>query len=762
MRRPGLRRLGEGGRPRTFPPIFATFARPRRGRSTAGEPSEAVALGANFPAQTVGAGLAAREAATQSVGMGNTSPPWQRLVGLLAALALFGLVLGAKWATVDRFGSAMPDWDQWDAEALRLLVPWFEGDRFLSHLFAPHNEHRVVLTKLQNLALTLLNGQWDARLECVANAALHSLLAVALWLLARRWTAGHWHAPLFALTAVLFGLPLAWENVLSGFHSQQYWLLVLSCAAIVTLPFARPWSAGWWVGAAAAILALGSMASGFLAAAVVAAMVGFRLLRRETVWREAAPTLALAAGLLAIGLVTRVEVYYHQQLKADSAHDFIFSILRSLAWPLRGHDWTGAILWAPWLLVLWHTIRGGPAATRRTPGDAPGPGAPGASLSAGGEAPPADNTAAVRGAQTLVALGGWVLVQILATAYARGAGAHYPSSRYADTLAVGTLVNGIALAWLLSANPGRASRAAATPAARWRPSGWAVALPALGLAWLVFFGAGLRQTLIRHLAHELPDRKLYHVKAESNVRRYLATDDPVHLDAPDIPFTSAEALIERLAHPSLRRLMPAVVRAPLPLAAANAEPAGGETFRRNAAVLLHPAPPPGRGLSPATPPLDHAPTWGSYAPESGAGAVAEWRSGALTSPLGAWLKFEMAGHPGGPGAPVALELHDARTGAALAAVRPSRVPGDAWRAAYVRAPPGPFVVVARDRDAHAWLAFSPPVEMGTLSHRAGRLAQHGTLLAAVSFAAALLAGMVALASNWIGKRKSPASLPKAP
>ena len=99
------------------------------------------------------------------------------------AACLFSLIVTAKWATFDRFGSPMPDWDQWDAEAVELFIPWYGSDQFLTHLFNPHNEHRVVLTKLQNLTLGLLNGQWDSRLEAVTNALLHAAVAVALWLL---------------------------------------------------------------------------------------------------------------------------------------------------------------------------------------------------------------------------------------------------------------------------------------------------------------------------------------------------------------------------------------------------------------------------------------------------------------------------------------------------------------------------------------------------------------------------------------------------
>mgnify|MGYP003344696364 FL=1 len=138
------------------------------------------------------------------------------------AVALLLIIAGLKWATFARFGSAMPDWDQWDAEALKLLVPWYEQDQFLSRLFEPHNEHRVVLTKLQNLALTVLNGQWDSRLFAVANALIHAALGVAFWWQGRRWFRAGWaQAVLYVFAVILFGLPLAWQNVLGGFHSQQ-------------------------------------------------------------------------------------------------------------------------------------------------------------------------------------------------------------------------------------------------------------------------------------------------------------------------------------------------------------------------------------------------------------------------------------------------------------------------------------------------------------------------------------------------------------
>lgn len=620
---------------------------------------------------------------------------------LTSALAacLFALVVGAKWATFDRYGSPMPDWDQWDAEAMELLVPWFTGDDFLQHLLHPHNEHRVVLTKLQSLALVLLNGQWDSRLEAVTNALLHAALAIGFWLLARRHTAGRWHAPLFMLIAALFALPLAWQNVLGGFHSQQYWLLALSFAAVVTLVVAPTGSARWWLGLVSAILALGAMASGLLAAAVVALVLLLRWWRRETRLREIAPTLAVAVGTAAVGLWTRVDFIHHAPMRAGSFGEFAWSVIRSLQWPLRQVDIGAVLMWAPFALLAREVLRRGPAD---------------------------------RGGWRLLALGAWVLLQVAATAYARGAGAEYPASRYMDTLQFGTIVNALAFAWL-----------AGRPASARHRRGLAV----LGGLWLGGLAFGSGQNLTQALHWDLPQAKNYYGQAEPALRRFLLNGDRAELELVDLPYPDPEELQARLKHPVLNALLPVPLRAPLPLAPSSPAP-----LRRDAPFLENALPPWGEiaplqhGLSFDTPALDHAPTWGSFA-LGGVAAQGEWRSAPLPPPRFPWLKFETAGHVGEPG--VSLELRAARTDALLATVAPTRVPRDSWRAAYVRAPRVPFVVVARDHDPARWMAFSPPVEMGGLSYVAWQLAKNGLLVlycaAALSVALGLLGWRNALA-----------------
>ncbi len=618
-----------------------------------------------------------------------------RLLTAALAACLFTLIVAAKWSVYERFGSPMPDWDQWDAEAVELLIPWHEGDHFLSHLFHPHNEHRVVMTKLQNLALCLANGQWDSRVEAATNALLHAAIGAGLWLFARRRLASAWQAPLFLVILALFGLPFAWQNVLGGFHSQQYWLVGLSLVAMGLLPYARAWSAGWWTGALCAGLALLSMGSGLLAAAVVLIVCGWRWFRGEIGRRDAWPTLAVAAACVAVGVLTRVDAPWHAHMKAKSASDFILSTLHSLQWPWRDRNWLVAVLWFPWPALLWRVLTW------------PRP-ASGQPLLAAG--------------QRIAAMGGWAMAQVLATAYARGAGADYPASRYMDTLALGAVANALALGWLLSLTD---------VTTRWRRLH-----QVMGLAWLAALGLGLQPMVRDNFTIELPDARKYYVQAEANMRRFLATKDPAHLADRNIPYPSADALVERLARPSLRALMPIPLRTPLPLAADPASAAGA--FVENDARRTPKDQPPRRGLAPTTHPLDHGTSWGSHGQGTG-----EWRSLPVTpTQPGGWLRFEMAGHVGEPG--VALELRDAATGRLLSSVAPSKVPGNVWRSAYVPKPAAPFVVVARDTDPERWLAFSGPIEMGPLSYWAWQANKHGLLILQVAGAATLLLALAAL------------------
>src|SRR5690242_7592258 len=69
---------------------------------------------------------------------------FSRLLPFALALSLFCVVLGAKFNLLQRDGSDLPFWDQWDAEGDFLFRPHLERGLHAADLFRPHNEHRPV------------------------------------------------------------------------------------------------------------------------------------------------------------------------------------------------------------------------------------------------------------------------------------------------------------------------------------------------------------------------------------------------------------------------------------------------------------------------------------------------------------------------------------------------------------------------------------------------------------------------------------------
>ncbi len=618
--------------------------------------------------------------------------------GLLAACLLL-IVAGANWAVFARYGSDLPYWDQWDAEGLHTLVPWFGHDGFVSHLFQPHNEHRVVLTKLQNLAAVLVAGQWDARVECLFNALLHGAIAAGLWMTIRRWVTRVGSAACYVLSAALFALPFSTDNLLLGFDSQQYWLVALALAALALVPFARPWTHAWCLGVSAAVLALGSMASGFIAAVVVLAVLIWKYLLRQLAVRDAVPSLLAMCAVVAVGWFTRGEVPQHASLKAAGASEFALSFLRSLEWPLRGADWAGFLIWLPWSIVAAIAVLGGIDRTRRR------------------EVSQAE--------LCMVALGAWVLLQIAATAYARGAGAEYPPSRYLDTLIFGVAVNAFAVVWLLFSAPVRHK----TPLRF-------VGILATALAWTTATVLGVAGSLQLNRTWGLPAFRECGAAGEDHLRAYLTNNDLAELVAP-IPYPSAPALAVRLSNLALRSRMPASVRQGLPVIAASDSAAFLES--RVSQRDLDKAP--RIGVPPSTVPLGARTVWGSFGP-GGAAGRGTWRSRPIPAPLHGWLVFQTTGGLGHEG--LRLDLCDGETGAVLGTVIPRSVPNKGWQAAYVRAPEKPFVLMARDESLDGWFAFSAPVEMSSASYGALRLMENGLLVSGIAAGIALLLALSAL------------------
>ncbi len=435
-------------------------------------------------------------------------------------LAVFLAIVGLKFWQIDRYGSDLPFWDQWDAEGDRLLRPYLEGTLHFADLFQPHNEHRPVLTRVLALGLFKLNdGIWDARVEMLVNALIHALSALCLLAFARRFLSPlAWHA-FGVLLVVLFGHVLSWENTLAGFQSQFYFILLFSALHLGGTLLAPPRSWAWWLAPLAGVAALLSMASGLLSAAAILAVVAIRALRDRRLAREEIYVIACNVALFAVGWALKLDHPGHEHLKASGLGVWLDAFLRQFAWPTIGL-WAAPLGLLPSLAFVVAYFR------RRVDGPA---------------------------AHALLGAIAWFALQCAALAYGRGSENHAYGSRYTDTLSVGIAIGVLAVGFLAST---------ATDARTRR--GWlAYVAVFLGVVAVGF----VRET--RTVFRETLDfMASVNAIREDSVRRYVANHDPAFfqkLPWDELPYPSAPRLALLLDLPSLRSTLPISVRPPLSL-----------------------------------------------------------------------------------------------------------------------------------------------------------------------------------------------------
>lgn len=679
-----------------------------------------------------------------------------RRTGLVASVFL--AIWSVKLWAIGRYGSDLPYWDQWAKEGELFYAPWFQHHAFWHNLFVPHNEHRIAPTLAMNLGLLELSGdQWDARVQCVASAALHALLIAGLagWAL-KRFRRG-WALAGCALLVLIAAPPIAWENILGGFQSQFYFLAIFSIVAIARMLGSAAFSPGWFLGIASAAVACVSMGSGMLAAAPVAVVAAMRILRHQKSMngrrlRDAVATLVAALLIGGIGWYYRPHAPWEDSIHTQSVWETIVYAARCLAWPLYGTPWLAVVFWAPWVVLAAAFLRAmwagcpqpaghGEPELSRGEGTPPTSNAPASDQASG-----ADGAAPSNGqwlsADFIVAGGLWVLAQIAAVTYSRAGGSVLPASRYGDICALGLAFNFFALAWM--ADRARAPRccerarvesavpssAPAQPLARARSpeaplnhgegGGRRTLTPWVAVAgiWLLAVASAITISTRTELQTDLPQKRSDNAAYIRNTQAFVLTDDYATFakEVPLIPFPMADWLARILRNPTLRPLLPESVRPPIPVP-------GLADYARNPA-----------------PPLLHRATRTITAGQ-------HWQSPPLPAAHG-WWKIETAGDCGQPGA--VLELVGVADHRVLGVIAPSKPAGNSWRAAYVRAPAEPVMIEARVSSPAHWLAFSDPIAMSSLSHWAWRLTLNAWWLALVAGIGLLGFG----AALWVSERFS--------
>jgi hypothetical protein len=432
---------------------------------------------------------------------------FRRLDGL-SALLLGAFVFLARAWLIERWGSAVPFWDQWDAEALSLYRPWLTDSLRWMELFAAHNEHRIVLTRLADLVLLECAGSWNPWWQMLLNAALHALSATALFLVMRPSLKDSAHPTALAGLALLFAVPTGWQNALWGFQSQVYFGNLLALLALAGLAAGPPFYLRWWLGWLSGLLAFFANGAGLLVAIAALPVVALSLGFRGAPTRHTLIPLLVVLALLPVGWMLHADIPHHDYLRAKDWSGFLTVALHGLSWPWVNSLWAWLPLQAPavWLMMVLIKTRRRPDASERF----------------------------------LLGLAFWAMLQAAAIAWSRGAGLPdgRPLSRYQDPLLLGAAASFLILVRLITQHP-RARIA--------------------GLLWGGCLLAGLLTLSTHVLTLNLPFKRQQDATGLAQIHAYLATrDSRVFVHAPGAaPLHPNSVVVQQvLDDPVLRPVLP--------------------------------------------------------------------------------------------------------------------------------------------------------------------------------------------------------------
>lgn len=319
------------------------------------------------------------------------------------------IIVAYRWALVGELGNETPFWDQWDAEAWGLYRPWLLGTLELKDLLAAHNEHRIFTTRIWSLALFELNGrEWSPLLQMKANAIVYGVICFCLlyYLSEQQDRVFRFSA---AVAIVLFSCaPFSWENILAGFQSQFYFLLLFSFAAILSVTRSST-PASYLTATAFSALAYLSGAGGLLTPLAVTGVILYRGYSLGNLPGKDRWAVLHFASIAFLFYWLTPHVAGHDSLRADGVANLLVAFRYSVSWPVvfLGGAWFASF---PLLCFFIYRLREDRAAKT------------------------VDHRALLQ-----IALGGWVLIQLFTLSYSRAEGVL--ASRYMDIYAIGLVLN---------------------------------------------------------------------------------------------------------------------------------------------------------------------------------------------------------------------------------------------------------------------------------------------------------------------------------
>lgn len=425
----------------------------------------------------------------------------------LTYIVFFAVIVISKIIMITTLVNATPVLDQWDAEAHYLYKPWLEGTLSWSDLFAAHNEHRIFFTRLMDLVLFEINNKiWDSNLQMLVNAVLHTATLLTLVHLLTKLFNQQQKLLFFKLSLLFLIFPVASSNMLWGFQSQFYFLLLFSIVFLYGIATFPPFTIKWWLA-----LLVGLFCPLTLASGPITLLAGVILILVKSIFKQDDRKKSLASVILLLPIIG-IAIYYtptitgHAVIKSQSIWQFIYAVLYAISWPLpRG---LGLIVYVPAFVFVYKKWQKRDVLNT--------------------------NELFIIGL-LLFAVG-----QIFVLSYARAS--IIGATRYYDFYIVGVLANLAFLFKLISENKNT-----------WLLEGkkWLYIWTILVLLGFV----GRIPPTVRHIINRHNKAVAY----QKYLRAYLCTDDPTYIQnapANGLPFPDRQYLKKLLDNPTIRAILP--------------------------------------------------------------------------------------------------------------------------------------------------------------------------------------------------------------
>lgn len=607
-------------------------------------------------------------------------PAWQTsgFCFSIKLLAVAALVLGARLWFIKASGVSvsLPYFDEWEV-GFYTLLPWLNAKLSLFDLFTPYGEHSIVLSRLLTLLLTVLNDtQWDPLVATVVNAFLYTITVVILAVILRKWlgtTLENW----ILLSITLLGaIPFGWINIIWGFQTAWYLLLGFTILTFWGIILHQNFTWQWWIGIVAGILASLDLASGFLALLVVLAIKLYLMTIKGEKITDHLPLLRIVLLMTGVSLFQLWNAPKHSELYSKDPSHFFLALGKFIAWPWVDYPILSLLIYLPFLALVVKIWR-----LRRQPS---------------------------KGELFLITLGGWVILQAVAMAIARGAGEGVHSiSRYWEIMSLGILVNLFSFSFLSQ------SWYELSPRIKRH-------LNVLVHIWGVLIVVGIYTLMIQAIS-DITVKRLTSKDQLNNVRTFLRTGNVKTIKTfPAAPYHATETLANYLKRPKFRSLLSSSLATP---------PVVSSKREENAPTFVK------EGIYPSTKTKGEE-MLGSFN-RKGNAATGRFESAIISPPSQTFMEIPVSGYLGEKDLSLSLVEEDSNKSIDLT---PYKVVREGLISIYVRTPKKPFRIVAVDNNPELWFAFAAPRGIGKLSVYSQWLLRYGQTI--FTFGALLIALML--------------------